>query len=87
MEFVSKKKKFYFCIHITGLTHGVMVALQILVLPVKVRILMGQQRKTAYKAVFFMPDSKKIKRSSYFKIPFTQFLLIRAEWPYVFRQH
>ena len=29
----------------TGLTHGVTVALQILVLSVKVRILMGQQEK------------------------------------------
>jgi hypothetical protein len=33
--------------HKMALTHGVMVALQILVLPVKVRILMGQLRALA----------------------------------------
>ena len=36
------------------LTHGVTVALQILVLSVKVRILMGQQEKERFKALPFL---------------------------------
>ena len=44
--FGYKKIQAYFCTPQkgTGLTHGVTVALQILVLSVKVRILMGQQK-------------------------------------------
>ena len=37
-----------------GLTHGVTVALQILVLSVKVRILMGQQRKATHVGWLFL---------------------------------
>jgi hypothetical protein len=42
----------YFC-NLFGLTHGVTVALQILVLSVKVRILMGQLRTTSIRWSFY----------------------------------
>ncbi len=42
----------YFC-NLFGLTHGVTVALQILVLSVKVRILMGQLRTTGTRRSFY----------------------------------
>lgn len=51
--FGSNNSGAYFCAPITGLTHGVTVALQILVLSVKVRILMGQHRKVSIFADFF----------------------------------
>lgn len=45
----------YFC-SLFGLTHGVTVALQILVLSVKVRILMGQLRTTGTRRSFYFFD-------------------------------
>ncbi len=45
----------YFC-NLFGLTHGVTVALQILVLSVKVRILMGQLRTTGTRRSFYFFD-------------------------------
>ncbi len=44
IEFGRKTSFPYFCNHFYQLTHGVMVAQQILILFVKVRILMGQQK-------------------------------------------
>ena len=43
-----------------GLTHGVTVALQILVLSVKVRILMGQHKNLAFSGVFYFNLSKQL---------------------------
>lgn len=44
----------YICTPKIGLTHGVTVALQILVLSVKVRILMGQRNPASIVGFFFL---------------------------------
>ncbi len=47
-----------------ALTHGVTVALQILVLPVKVRILVGQQKKPLHlEEVFFIYSLSRLSSS------------------------
>ena len=48
--FGRNRSPHYFCT-LFGLTHGVTVALQILVLSVKVRILMGQQQNDWHQLV------------------------------------